>query len=83
MEVGTDCRWSLVVSSSAGGGDGWNQRPVVPTASGIRSDAAPFNGTNKQPPFTAAGWKPGDRANWEQQLKVRTVNGQNDYVKVP
>jgi len=53
------------------------------TASGIKSDAAPFNGTNKQPPFTATGWKPGDRANWEQQLKVRTVNGQNDYVKVP
>ncbi|HET8744625.1 MAG TPA: hypothetical protein VFM98_03400 [Ramlibacter sp.] len=53
------------------------------TASGIKSDAAPFSGTNKQPPFTAAGWKPGDRANWEQQLKVRTVNGQNDYVKVP
>jgi hypothetical protein len=53
------------------------------TANGIRSDAAPFNGTNKQPPFSASGWKPGDRANWEQQLKVRTVNGQNDYVKVP
>lgn len=53
------------------------------TASGIKSDAAPFNGTTKQPPFTAVGWKPGDRANWEQQLKVRTVNGQNDYVKVP
>ena len=53
------------------------------TSSGIKSDAAPFNGTNKQPPFMAAGWKPGDRANWEQQLKVRTVNGQNDYVKVP
>ena len=53
------------------------------TASGVRSDTAPFNGTNKQPPFTAVGWKPGDRANWEQQLKVRTVNGQNDYVKVP
>jgi len=52
------------------------------TASGIKSDAAPFNGTNKQPPFTATGWRPGDRANWEQQLKVRT-NGQNDYVKVP
>jgi hypothetical protein len=53
------------------------------TANGIRTDAAPFNGTNKQPPFSASGWKPGDRANWEQQLKVRTVNGQNDYVKVP
>ena len=53
------------------------------TASGIKSDAAPFQGTSKQPPFMAAGWKQGDRANWEQQLKVRTVNGQNDYVKVP
>lgn len=53
------------------------------TASGIKSDAAPYTGTNKQPPFMAAGWKQGDRANWEQQLKVRTVNGQNDYVKVP
>ncbi len=53
------------------------------TASGIKSDAAPYTGTNKQPPFTAAGWKPGDRNNWEQALKVRTVNGQNDYVKVP
>jgi hypothetical protein len=53
------------------------------TASGIKSDAAPFNGTNKQPPYMAAGWKPGDRAAWEAQLKTRTVNGQNDYVKVP
>jgi hypothetical protein len=53
------------------------------TASGIKSDAAPFNGTSKQPPFMAAGWKQGDRAAWEQQMKVRTVQGQNDYVKVP
>lgn len=53
------------------------------TASGIKTDAAPFQGTTKQPPFTAAGWKPGDRDSWEQQLKVRTANGQNDYVKVP
>jgi hypothetical protein len=53
------------------------------TASGIKSDAAPFSGTNKQPPFMAAGWKPGERSNWEQQLKTRTVQGQNDYAKVP
>lgn len=53
------------------------------TSSGIKSDAAPFAGTNKQPPFMAAGWKPGDRGAWEAQLKNRTVNGQNDYVKVP
>ena len=53
------------------------------TASGIKSDAAPYSGTNKQPPFTAPGWKPGDRNSWEQELKVRTVQGQNDYAKVP
>jgi hypothetical protein len=53
------------------------------TASGIKTDAAPYNGTNKQPPYTASGWKPGDRNAWEQQLKVRTVQGQNDYAKVP
>ena len=53
------------------------------TANGIKSDAAAYNGTNHQPPFMAVGWKPGDRANWEQQMKVRTVQGQNDYAKVP
>jgi len=51
------------------------------TATGFKSDAAPFNGTNR--PFVAAGWKPGDRTSWEQQLKTRTVQGQNDYAKAP
>ena len=51
------------------------------TASGIKSDAAPYQGTNRQ--FMARGWKPGDRNSWESELKVRTVQGQNDYVKVP
>ncbi|HEY8359522.1 MAG TPA: hypothetical protein VIL30_18890 [Ramlibacter sp.] len=51
------------------------------TASGIKSDAAPFSGTNR--PYVAAGWKPGDKGSWEQALKVRTVQGQNEYVKVP
>jgi hypothetical protein len=51
------------------------------TASGIKTDTAPYQGTNH--PFVTPGWKPGDRASWEQQLKVRTVQGQNDYAKVP
>ena len=51
------------------------------TASGIKNDAAPFQGTNRQ--FMAKGWKPGDRNSWEQELKVRTVQGQNEYAKVP
>ena len=47
---------------------------------GKRPDVAAFQGTGMQ--FTAPGWKPGDRTSWEQQLKTRTQNGQNDYTKV-
>ena len=53
------------------------------TGGSIKSDVAPYSGTTKQPPFMAVGWKPGDRTAWESQLKTRTVNGQNEYVKVP
>lgn len=50
------------------------------TATGIKSDAAPYVGTGKS--FVVQGWKPGDRTSWEQQLKTRAVNGQNaDYVR--
>lgn len=51
------------------------------TAGGSKADTPPFNGTGK--PYVAAGWKPGDRGSWEAQLKTRTVQGQNDYAKVP
>jgi hypothetical protein len=47
---------------------------------GIKSDVASFQGTGK--PFAAPGWKQGDKTSWEQQLKTRTQNGQNDYAKV-
>jgi hypothetical protein len=53
------------------------------TASGTKSDAHVSAGTNKQPPYMAVGWKPGDRAAWEQHMKIRTVQGQNEYAKVP
>jgi hypothetical protein len=53
------------------------------TSTGIKSDQQPFAGTAKQPPFMAAGWKAGDRADWEAKLKVRTVNGQNEHGKMP
>jgi hypothetical protein len=51
------------------------------TASGIKTDTPAFQGTNH--PFVTSGWRPGDRNSWEQQMKVRTVQGQNDYAKVP
>ncbi|HEX9721229.1 MAG TPA: hypothetical protein VGA59_16035 [Ramlibacter sp.] len=53
--------------------------------SGVRAtaagpDSAAFQGTGM--PFAAPGWKPGDKVSWEQHLKTRTQNGQNDYTRV-
>jgi hypothetical protein len=50
------------------------------TATGVKSDTNPFQGTGM--PYQAAGWKTGDRNSWEQQLKTRTQQGQNEYGKV-
>jgi hypothetical protein len=48
--------------------------------SGNRSDVQAFQGPATA--FSATGWKPGDKTSWEQQLKTRAQNGQNDYTKV-
>jgi hypothetical protein len=48
-------------------------------SSGVKQDAAAFQGTGL--PYAVPGWKQGDKASWEQQLKTRT-QGQNDYAKV-
>ncbi len=45
-----------------------------------KSDTPPYAGTGSA--FTAAGWKAGDKTGWEQHLKARQQNGQNDYSKV-
>ncbi|HEY1231642.1 MAG TPA: hypothetical protein VGF26_30450 [Ramlibacter sp.] len=42
-------------------------------------DAAASSGTGTV--FQVQGWKAGDRAAWEQQLKSR-AQAQNDYVRV-
>ncbi len=52
------------------------------TAGGIKQDTSSFAGTGAGAPFTAPGWKQGDKGSWEQHLKVRTQSGQNDYSKV-
>ncbi|HEU4459859.1 MAG TPA: hypothetical protein VFR90_12110 [Methylibium sp.] len=33
-----------------------------------------------QAAFTAPGWKPGDEASWEQQIRAR-AQAQNEYVR--
>ncbi len=53
------------------------------TSAGVKSDAASFQGvTGPGNAYNAPGWKPGDKTAWEQQLKTRLQNGQNEYNRV-
>jgi hypothetical protein len=47
-----------------------------------KTDAAAFTGT----PVVAnhsGTWKSGDKTAWEQQIRTRTQNGQNEYTRAP
>ncbi len=50
------------------------------TAATPTKDAAPYAGTGVAV-FTTSGWKAGDKVAWEQQLKARMQNSQNEYSK--
>jgi hypothetical protein len=49
------------------------------TGVGVKSDVAAFQGADNK--YVSPGWKPGDKTSWEQSLKVRAQNGQNEYTK--
>ena len=49
------------------------------TASAGKSDVSAFKGADNQ--FVVPGWKPGDKTSWEQGLKARAQNTQNEYSK--
>ena len=50
------------------------------TLGGVKSDVAAFQGVNNQ--YAAPGWKAGDKTSWEQGLKARAQNTQNEYSKI-
>lgn len=53
------------------------------TAAGVKSDVSAFQGTsNASNAYNAPGWKGGDKTAWEQHLKARMQNSQNDYSKM-
>ncbi len=49
------------------------------TAATKKSDTQAWQATGSA--FVAGGWKEGDHASWEEQLRSR-AQGQNDYAKV-
>jgi hypothetical protein len=49
------------------------------TANPRRSDTVAWQGPESR--YTAAGWKPGDRTSWEEQIRNR-AQAQNEYRRV-
>ena len=57
------------------------EKPQVLGESGRKVDAAPWSVSDSaKPGFAASGWKGGDKAAWEAQLRARN-QAQNDYVR--
>ena len=50
------------------------------TATAKTPDSPPWQGA--QDGYVASGWKPGDKASWEEQMKTRS-QGQNEYSRAP
>jgi hypothetical protein len=46
-------------------------------AGASKTDASPYVGTGSN--FASPGWKQGDKVSWEQHLRARTQNTQNEY----
>jgi hypothetical protein len=68
---------SLVVAAAALSACGEQPQEM----GGTRSDPAPYAGVGKSQ-YQQPGWKVGDKASWEQQLKARAQYGMNDYSRV-
>ncbi|MEN9539346.1 MAG: hypothetical protein RLZZ126_1581 [Pseudomonadota bacterium] len=47
-----------------------------------KQDAAASTGSTVSAYHTGT-WKPGDKTAWEQQIRTRTQNGQNEYTRAP
>ncbi len=52
----------------------------VQTGGGVKSDVAAYQGADNS--FVNPGWKAGDKTSWEQGLKARAQNSQNEYSKM-
>jgi len=70
-------RYTLLICSVAISLSACGDKPQ--SAGGVKSDVAPYQGVNNK--FAAPGWKAGDKTSWEQALKARTQNTQNEYTR--
>ena len=66
-----------VMAAAVLGLTGCGEKPQTVVAK--KSDTQAWQATGSA--FVAGGWKEGDHASWEEQLRNR-AQGQNDYAKV-
>jgi hypothetical protein len=67
---------ALAAVALAGCGD----EPQTLRSGGIPPQTPAFHGTGM--PYADPGWKAGDKVSWEQHLKTRIQQGQNDYARI-
>ncbi|MBA3588789.1 MAG: hypothetical protein H0W48_09910 [Methylibium sp.] len=70
---------AAVFAVAALGLAGCGEEPQQGTQTERKVDTQAWDGA--QAKFTADGWKAGDRASWERQLKERSQR-QNEYVRI-
>ena len=70
-------RTPLLICFVAIGLSACGERPQ--SAGGVKGDVAAYQGVDNK--FAAPGWKAGDKTSWEQALKARAQNTQNEYSK--
>jgi hypothetical protein len=66
----------LIAATLAAGLAACGEKPQV--AATKKSDSKPWEGAQNS--FVAQGWKAGDQASWESQMRVR-AQGQNEYSR--
>lgn len=60
---------------------GCGEKQQTMTGASKKSDLAPWvANSGAHPSYTAPGWKVGDKAAWEEQMRQRN-QAQNDYVR--
>lgn len=69
----------LFVALLAAGLAACSEQPQT-AGTGKKADAKAWEGANNA--YAAEGWKPGDEASWEQQMRKR-AQAQNEYERSP
>ena len=57
------------------------ETPQNASTAGVKADRPAYEGVGDSP-FVAPGWKVGDRASWQAELKARAQYAQNDYTRM-